>query len=119
MSVKLYVGNISYSTTKQDLYDLFSAVGSVRSSSIVEDRQTGRSRGFGFVVMSSKAEAENAVAQLDGKEVGGRRLTVSESKSGGVLTSGGSLNMARSRDEVFVGYPTRAYSKQPTDMFGW
>jgi len=80
MSTKLYVGNISFNTTNQDLNDLFGAVGTVESANVVEDRETGRSRGFGFVEMASKEEAENAIAQLNGKEVDGRELKVNEAK---------------------------------------
>ena len=69
MSVKLHVGNISFNTSNQDLSDLFATVGSVTSCSIIEDRVTGRSRGFAFIEMSSKAESENAIAQLNGREI--------------------------------------------------
>lgn len=80
MSMKLYVGNLSFNTTNQDLNDLFGAVGTVESVNIIEDRETGRSRGFGFVEMASQAEGENAIAQLNGKGVGGRELKVNEAK---------------------------------------
>ncbi|MBX7054459.1 MAG: RNA-binding protein [Pyrinomonadaceae bacterium] len=80
MSMKLYVGNISFNTTNQDLNDLFGAIGTVESANIIEDRETGRSRGFGFVEMASQAEGENAIAQLNGKEVDGRALKVNEAK---------------------------------------
>lgn len=79
--MKLYVGNLSFNTSNQDLNDLFGAVGTVVSSNIIEDRETGRSRGFGFVEMSSKSEGETAIAQFDGKEVDGRTLKVNEAKS--------------------------------------
>ena len=78
--MKLYVGNLSFNTTNQDLNDLFGAVGTVQSSNIIEDRETGRSRGFGFVEMSSEAEGKQAIEQLDGKEVDGRTLKVNEAK---------------------------------------
>ena len=78
--MKLYVGNLSFETTNQDLTDLFSTVGKVESSNVIEDRETGRSRGFGFVEMSSQEEGKNAIAQLDGKEVDGRSLKVNEAK---------------------------------------
>lgn len=78
--MKLYVGNLSFNTSNQDLNDLFGAVGTVVSSNIIEDRETGRSRGFGFVEMSSKSEGETAIAQFDGKEVDGRTLKVNEAK---------------------------------------
>jgi cold-inducible RNA-binding protein len=80
MSVKLYVGNLSFNTSSQDLSDLFASVGTVTSCNIIEDRETGRSRGFGFVEMSSEAEGENAIAQLNGREIDGRELKVNEAK---------------------------------------
>jgi RNA recognition motif-containing protein len=80
MSMKLYVGNLAFSTSSQDLQELFAAAGTVESASVVEDRDTGRSRGFGFVEMSSKEEGEAAIAQFNGKEVNGRALNVNEAK---------------------------------------
>lgn len=80
MSTKLYVGNLSFGTTQQDLEQLFGESGTVQSASIIEDRETGRSRGFGFVEMASKEEATAAIAALDGKEVQGRNLKVNEAK---------------------------------------
>ena len=80
MTMNLYVGNLSFNTTNQDLNDLFGQIGSVESANIIEDRETGRSRGFGFVEMSSQAEGENAISQLNGKEVDGRELKVNEAK---------------------------------------
>lgn len=87
--MKLYVGNLSFDTSNQDLTELFSEIGTVESSNIIEDRETGRSRGFGFVEMSSKSEAENAIAQLNGKEVNGRALTVNEAKPQANRAGGG------------------------------
>ena len=80
MSTKLYVGNLSFDTTTQDLETLFGESGTVTSTNIIDDRETGRSRGFAFVEMSSKEEAKAAIAALDGKEVGGRTLKVNEAK---------------------------------------
>ena len=80
MSTKLYVGNLSFSTTTQDLETMFGALGTVQSANLIEDRETGRSRGFGFVEMSTKEEAANAISDLNGKEVDGRALTVNEAK---------------------------------------
>ena len=78
--MKLYVGNLPFSMTEGDLSDLFSQVGSVSSARIITDRDTGRSRGFGFVEMGSKAEGQAAIEQLGGKEIDGRALTVNEAK---------------------------------------
>ena len=80
MSTKLYVGNLSFNTSSQDLEAIFAESGTVQSASVVEDRDTGRSRGFGFVEMSSKEEAQAAISALDGKEVDGRNLKVNEAK---------------------------------------
>jgi RNA recognition motif-containing protein len=78
--MKLYVGNLSFQTSSEDLQQLFGQAGTVESASVVEDRETGRSRGFGFVEMSSKEEGEAAIAQFNGTEVNGRSLTVNEAK---------------------------------------
>ena len=80
MSSKLYVGNLSFNTSTQDLEQMFGEFGTVESSNIIEDRETGRSRGFAFVEMSSKEEAQNAISSLNGKEIDGRALTVNEAK---------------------------------------
>src|SRR3989454_6652224 len=80
MSMKLYVGNLSFQTSSEDLQQLFSQAGTVESASVVEDRDTGRSRGFGFVEMSSKEEGESAIQQFNGREVNGRSLTVNEAR---------------------------------------
>jgi len=80
MSMKLYVGNLSFQTSDQDLQQLFAQAGTVESATVVEDRDTGRSRGFGFVEMASKEEGEAAIAQFNGKEVNGRNLTVNEAR---------------------------------------
>ena len=80
MSMKLYVGNLSFQTSSEDLQGLFAQVGTVESASVVEDRETGRSRGFGFVEMSSREEGEAAINQFNGKEFNGRNLTVNEAR---------------------------------------
>jgi RNA recognition motif-containing protein len=77
---KLYVGNLSFSVTDADLEDLFAPFGEVRSAQVVVDRQTGRSRGFGFVEMGADAAAQAAIDALHDQEHGGRRLTVNEAK---------------------------------------
>ncbi len=80
MSMKLYVGNLSFQTSSEDLQQLFAQAGTVESASVVEDRDTGRSRGFGFVEMSSEEEGESAISQFNGKEVSGRALNVNQAK---------------------------------------
>lgn len=96
MSTKLYVGNLSFKTTDQDLQNLFAQAGTVQSINIITDRDTGFSRGFGFVEMSSEQEGTTAIQQLNGKEIDGRSLTVNEAKpreersnSGGGRNGGG------------------------------
>lgn len=81
MGKKIFVGNLSFSTTSNDLEALFSEAGTCESASVVTDRETGRSRGFGFVEMSTSIEAEKAIAQLNGRDVGGRQINVSEAKA--------------------------------------
>lgn len=80
MSNKLYVGNLSFNTSNQDLQDLFGKAGTVESVNIIEDRDTGRSRGFGFIEMSNTEEAQTAISQFNGQELDGRGLTVNEAK---------------------------------------
>src|SRR5215212_6382852 len=80
MAKKLYVGNLAFQTTSQDLQDLFAQAGTVESAQIIEDRDTGQSKGFAFVEMSTEEEAATAIAQFNGKEVGGRALKVNEAK---------------------------------------
>src|SRR5258705_11988785 len=80
MSMKLYVGNLAFQTSSEELQTLFAQAGTVESVSLIEDRETGRSRGFGFVEMSSKEEGAAAIAQFNGKDLGGRALNVTEAK---------------------------------------
>src|SRR2546426_12692359 len=81
MSTKLYVGNLAFQTTSQELQELFASAGTVESAAVVEDRDTGRSRGFGFVEMSTKEEATSAIDQFNGKELGGRAPQSNETKT--------------------------------------
>jgi RNA recognition motif-containing protein len=87
--MKLYVGNLAFATSSQDLQELFAAAGTVESASVVEDRETGRSRGFGFVEMSTKEEGAAAISQFNGKEVNGRALNVNEAKPREPRSGGG------------------------------
>ena len=80
MSTKLYVGNLAFGTTSEQLQELFAQAGTVQSANVVEDRETGRSRGFAFVEMSTNAEAAAAIDQFNGKEIDGRALKVNEAK---------------------------------------
>ena len=92
MGKKLYVGNLSYEVNDSELQQMFEPYGSVQSAQVIMDRDTGRSKGFGFVEMGSDQEAQAAIAALSGKQVGGRSLTVNEAKpkeSGGGGGRGG------------------------------
>jgi len=94
MGKKIFVGNLSFNTSSADLETLFSEHGTCESATVVTDRETGRSRGFGFVEMSSASEADKAIATLNGRDVGGRQINVSEARAreggnGGRPRSGG------------------------------
>jgi RNA recognition motif-containing protein len=80
MGRKLYVGNLAYQVSSSDLEQMFAAYGTVQSAQVIVDRDTGRSKGFGFVEMGTDQEAQAAIAALSGKEVDGRQLTVNEAK---------------------------------------
>ena len=78
--MKLYVGNLTYNTTEDDLRTLFSQYGSVDSVAVITDRDSGQSKGFGFVEFGNDTEAKNAISALSGQQYGGRALTVSEAR---------------------------------------
>ena len=80
MAKKLYVGNLTYDTSDSDLQRMFEEFGTVSSAQVISDRETGRSKGFGFVEMGSDQEAQAAINALNGKDVGGRALTVNEAR---------------------------------------
>ena len=80
MQKKLYVGGLPYSTTDDQLREAFAAVGEVTEASVVTDRDTGRSRGFGFVEMATEDDAQKAIDSLNGTDLGGRNITVNEAK---------------------------------------
>jgi len=90
MAKKLYVGNLGYAVTDSELSAMFEAHGTVQSAQIIMDRDTGRSKGFGFVEMSNDQEAQAAIAALNGKESGGRALTVNEARPRAEGNRGGS-----------------------------
>jgi RNA recognition motif-containing protein len=83
MAVKLFVGGLSFSTSNERLREVFAATGTVESAAVVTDRDTGRSRGFGFVEMASSEEADRAIAQFNGKDLDGRQLRVEKAAPGG------------------------------------
>ena len=94
MSKKLYVGNLSYTVSNRDLEAMFAVHGAVQSANVITDRDTGRSKGFGFVEMGNDQEARTAISALHGKDIDGRSLTVNEArprdeKSGGGFGGGG------------------------------
>jgi RNA recognition motif-containing protein len=80
MGKKLYIGNLAFSTSNKDLEDLFSQAGTCESVAVITDRDSGQSRGFGFVEMSSNAEAQSAIQQFDGHDLNGRALKVNEAR---------------------------------------
>jgi cold-inducible RNA-binding protein len=91
MSNRLYVGNMSFNTTEADLRDLFGQAGTVADVKVVLDRETGRPRGFAFVEMSNGSEAQSAISQFNGRELGGRTIKVNEAeeRAGGKSGGGG------------------------------
>ena len=103
MTTKLYVGNLSYTTTEEELQALFAQAGGVQSVTLPTDRETGRPRGFGFVEMASEEDARKAISMLDGKMLGERQLKVNESRpreegrGGGGGAGGGFRSGSRSR----------------------
>jgi RNA recognition motif-containing protein len=97
MSKKLYVGNLAFQTTSQDLQQLFAQAGTVESASVIEDRDTGQSKGFAFVEMSTDQEAAAAIEQFNGKEVAGRALKVNEARPRENRSGGGGRGFGGNR----------------------
>jgi len=96
MESKLYVGNLPYTTTDDDLRTLFAQVGAVRSATVIKDRETGRSKGFGFVEMETEAEAEQAISQFNGFAFNGRPLKVNPARPPEPRQGGGGYNRSGS-----------------------
>jgi len=105
----LYVGNLPHSTTEAELRSAFEAHGPVEKVSIVTDRDTGRSRGFAFVEMTNSSEADNAIAALNGTELGGRTLTINEAKPKSDRPKGGGQRFGGGRDDY------RGHARQPRE----
>ena len=103
MVKKLYVGNLAFQTTSQDLQQLFAQAGTVESASVIEDRDTGQSKGFAFVEMSSEEEAAAAIEQFNGKEVGGRALKVNEARPRENRSGGGGRGFGGNRGGGYGG----------------
>jgi cold-inducible RNA-binding protein len=104
MARKLYVGNLPYTTTEQDLQDLFASAGTVESVNLMRDMATGRARGFAFVEMATDEDAQQAITQLNERDFGGRNLTVNEARpktsaGGGGGYGGGGGGNSRRRSE--------------------
>jgi RNA recognition motif-containing protein len=95
MEVKLYVGNMSYDTTAEQLQTMFAEAGTVSLVELIKDRDTGRSKGFAFITMSSQADAANAIKMFDGKEIDGRALKVNTAKPPESRPAGGRFNNNR------------------------
>ncbi len=93
--MNIYVGNLPYSTTQEELRQLFEQYGTVESVNIIQDRETGRSKGFGFAVMPDNTQAQNAIAALNDKDMGGRKLKVNEARPRTDSPSGGGFGGER------------------------
>jgi cold-inducible RNA-binding protein len=89
MAQKLFIGGLAFATSTERLREVFAAAGRVESAAVVTDRDTGRSRGFGFVEMSTAEEADQAIAQFNGKDLDGRQLRVEKASAGGTRGGGG------------------------------
>lgn len=121
MAKRLYVGNLPYTMGSQDLQELFEQYGKVRSALVLSDRETGRSRGFGFVEMESDSEALTAIESLDGQDHSGRRLTVNEARErqagggGGGYNSGNRGEFRSERPSYGDDRPDRGYGGRDRD----
>ena len=104
--MRLYVGGLPYQTTEQDLIDLFDQIGQVIQATVITDRETGRSKGFGFVEMSNDQEAQSAIAQLNGTLLGNRTITVNEARERQATGSRGYRGRERRSDS---GYRSERY----------
>jgi cold-inducible RNA-binding protein len=109
----LYVGNLPHNTTETELRSAFEAHGAVEKVTLVKDRETGRSRGFGFVEMTNAGEAEKAIAALNGSDLGGRTLTINEAKPKSEHSGGGARRFGGGGDRGRDDY--RGHPRQPRE----
>ena len=120
MASKLYIGGLSYSTTSEGLREFFSQSGNVLSATVITDRFSGQSRGFGFVEMSTAEEAQNAISQLNGRELDGRRITVEisnpQARTGG---GGGGRPGGGGRGPGGGGGRDSGYAHRPSKPVKW
>jgi RNA recognition motif-containing protein len=101
MAKKLYVGGLSYNTTQDGLKTFFEGAGAVESANVITDKMSGRSKGFGFVEMSTEEEAQKAIEMFNGKELDGRNLTVNEARPMEPRTGGGGRGFGRDRRDSY------------------
>lgn len=112
MATKLFVGGLAYAATDDELRDFFAAVGNVVSAQVIMDRETGKSKGFGFVEMETEEEAQKAVAELDGKELAGRRIAVNEARPQERRAPGGGGGFGGGNGGGFRGNDRRGNDRQ-------
>ena len=119
MENKLYVGNLSYGTTEEDLNELFAQAGTVKSVAVIKDRDSGRSKGFGFVEMSSSAEAQKAITMYHGKEFQERTLTVNVARPCEEQSRGGGGYDSRRSSSSSRGSSSGGSSKNSSRRSSW
>ena len=105
MGTKLYVGNLPFNTTENELQELFSQAGAVQEVTLMQDRFTGKSRGFAFVTMGSEEEAQNAISKFNGHTMEGRPMTVNEARPREARPPGGGSTVGDGRDTAIIGIP--------------
>ena len=119
MASKLYVGGLAYSTTSEGLREFFAQSGNVLSATVITDRFSGQSRGFGFVEMGSAEEAQNAISQLNGRELDGRRITVEVSNPQAPRSGGGRPGGGGGRGPGGGGGREGGYAHRPSKPVRW
>jgi cold-inducible RNA-binding protein len=119
MASKLYVGGLSYSTTSEGLREFFAQSGNVVSATVITDRFSGQSRGFGFVEMNAAEDAQNAISQLNGRELDGRRITVEISNPQGPRSGGGGSRPGGGGGRPGGGGREGGYAHRPSKPVRW